>query len=621
MNGGRLRVFVLVSMAFMYPAAPSAGERPIVAVFRIQDKGADLNAGRLDSLSDYLAAAVAEGGVFRVVPPADIRRLLTEKKKESYKRCYDRTCQIELGRELSANKSLSASILRFGKSCTVMVSLYDLKTQTTDVSAKAKGSCAEGGLTDSIDSATARIRAWASGERGFQEGVIGEKPAGWKVGDGQEVIVHFESKPEGAVVILDGKLLCARTPCSKAVPPGAHLVSMQAKRSLARKERVVLASRGRVNFKLDPNFGWLTVRSRPAGQRVSMDGKVIGKTPVEKLKVEPGGHEVLVASPCHYNAGERVRIGRGRERTVKVELKEKQGAVRVAARDAKGNDVAADVFIDGVKIGTAPGVFKVCICSRELVARHPALGTGRKILEVRENQKHDVQVALSEEDSPMVLVPAGKFTRGSPDDRGDYDEHPRHVLYLDAFWIDKLEVTVRHFVGCVDADTCKPPGTGAGCNWNAPGREDHPVNCVNWHQAEAYCRWAGKRLCTEAQWEKAARGTDGRNYPWGSRQPQCGKHAVCKTSTTMPAGSKPAGASPYQALDMAGNVWEWVADWYHRDYYPESKQSNPPGPKKGSRRVNRGGGFADRPAHLRCADRWWADPSFQGESLGLRCCR
>jgi formylglycine-generating enzyme required for sulfatase activity len=615
MKGGSVMFFVLATLVLGAPARSPADERPIVAVFRIQDRGANLNAVLVESLTEYLAASIAEGGVLRVVPTTDIRRLLAEKKRESYKSCYDQKCQIELGRELSAGKSLSASILRFGESCTVTATLYDLKTQATDISSKARGPCSESGYTDSIDRVSSKIRAWASGERRIREPVEEVK-----LGSGKRVIVHFSSSPPGAVVHLDGKLLCVKTPCSKAVPAGAHQISMQAEKCQAKKERVVLARGDKVNWKLTPNFGIIDVHSTPLGREVSLNGRVVGRTPLSDYKVDPGKYEVLVAGPCHYAAGERVRVARGQKKKVEVKLKDKQGALRIGAKDSQGNDVEAHVYVDGARIGTTPGDFKVSICAKELVVRHPALGVGRAAAKIKLNRRQDVQVALSEDVTPMVLIKAGEFNMGSPDDRGKFDEHPRHVVRLSSYWIDKFEVTVHQYSACVEAEACDKPAVGQECNWNKAGRSLHPVNCVSWHQAEAFCRWAGKRLCSEAEWEKAARGKDGREYPWGDGPPRCDKHAVCSRSTTQPVGSRSAGASPYQVMDMAGNVWEWVADRYNRDYYPESPKSDPPGPDQGSRRVNRGGGFADQPEKLRAAYRWWADPLFRGENLGLRCC-
>ena len=223
----------------------------------------------------------------------------------------------------------------------------------------------------------------------------------------------------------------------------------------------------------------------------------------------------------------------------------------------------------------------------------------------------------------MVYVPEGEFTMGSPDSEGDGDEHPQHTVSLGAFWIDRYEVTNDQFRQCVEAGACVPPTT---CDSGEPTygeaeKRDHPVVCVNWHDAEAYCRWTGARLPTEAEWEKAARGTDGRRYPWGDEW-DVGR---CNTAEggkggTMPVGShSPTGDSPYGCADMAGNVWEWVADWYDGDYYSRSPDSNPPGPNLGDYRVVRGGSWFSDQLRAHSAYRRRHNPGYSRINYGFRC--
>jgi formylglycine-generating enzyme required for sulfatase activity len=152
------------------------------------------------------------------------------------------------------------------------------------------------------------------------------------------------------------------------------------------------------------------------------------------------------------------------------------------------------------------------------------------------------------------------------------------------------------------------------------GFEDHPATQVSWYGAQAYCQWAGARLPTEAEWEKAARGIDGRLYPWGNEAPNCDKaqYGDCG-GMTVPVGSRPAGASRYGVLDMGGNVWEWVADWYGPAYYSSSPAQNPQGPDSGERRVFRGGSWGYPPAFLRTADRARNRPTYAGFNVGFRC--
>jgi formylglycine-generating enzyme required for sulfatase activity len=228
-----------------------------------------------------------------------------------------------------------------------------------------------------------------------------------------------------------------------------------------------------------------------------------------------------------------------------------------------------------------------------------------------------------ESDDGMVLVPSGAFRRGCNsvvDSECSSDESPYKTITLSAFKIDKTEVTVSAYKACVNAGECSAPNTGNSCNWNVSGREDHPINCVDWAQANAYCAWAGKRLPTEAEWEKAARGTDGRKYPWGNQAIDCTKanYSGCVGSTTS-VGDYPSGASPDGALDMGGNVWEWVTDWYDSGYYATSPTTDPEGPSSGQYRVLRGGSWSRLPADARASNRLRDSPGFRFEDLGFRC--
>lgn len=231
----------------------------------------------------------------------------------------------------------------------------------------------------------------------------------------------------------------------------------------------------------------------------------------------------------------------------------------------------------------------------------------------------------------MVEVPGGMFTMGS--NSFWPDAMPERQVDVAAFWIDETEVTVDEYSQCVmDGAACSSPGMTFNCNWGVAGREDHPVNCVTWEQAMAYCVWMGARLPTEAEWEKAARGDDARSYPWGPMpSPTCDYVVAeddrgvdgCGTGATLPVGSKPMGASPYGAQDMSGNVSEWVADWYASQYDPLDTD-NPVGPVIGTEHIGRGGAYTVPPGFgdLRTFHRAESPLVEYGSSaVGFRCAR
>jgi formylglycine-generating enzyme required for sulfatase activity len=232
----------------------------------------------------------------------------------------------------------------------------------------------------------------------------------------------------------------------------------------------------------------------------------------------------------------------------------------------------------------------------------------------------DTTQTRSKDGMTMLYVPAGDFAMGTDYGYSD-NEKPMHTVTLEAYWIDRTEVTNAQFRMCVEAGACQAPTT---CDrgeptYNDGAKTDHPVVCVDWNQALAYCEWAGVRLPTEAEWEKAARGTDGRKYPWGPVA-DCSKAQARECGgQTVPVGSKAAGASPYGALDMAGNVYEWVNDWYHRNYYDVSPDSNPPGPASGSDKVLRGGRWDSIWIDVRASNRIDHSPTERSHYIGFRC--
>ena len=223
---------------------------------------------------------------------------------------------------------------------------------------------------------------------------------------------------------------------------------------------------------------------------------------------------------------------------------------------------------------------------------------------------------VSEKDGMvMVYVPAGDFEMG--DNNARSEEQPAHTVYLDAYWIDQTEVTNAMYALCVADGVCNMPGS---IYYEDTTYANHPVVNVSWYDAEDYCTWAGRELPTEAQWEKAARGTDGRAYPWGEEfDCMYAQFRGCYLGTTIEVGALPAGASPYGALDMSGNVWEWVADWYDSDYYSISPENNPENTSSSEKKVLRGGSWDDSEYGLRSASRLKFNPVSTLNILGIRC--
>ncbi len=258
----------------------------------------------------------------------------------------------------------------------------------------------------------------------------------------------------------------------------------------------------------------------------------------------------------------------------------------------------------------------------------PAPAPPAQIVEPRPQPAPTVLPAVFEGIETMVYVPAGEFLMGSTDaDVQRYlrmfpgagkdwfaDEQPRHWVFLDAYHLDTYEVTVEQFQSFAAATgRGMPPAPSWG--WI----DHHPVVNVSWDDAVAFCGWAGKRLPTEAEWEKAARGTNAQTFPWGEGIDA--SKANCGSGGTKAVGSYPGGVSPYGVHDMAGNVWEWVADWYDSGYYARSVWRNPPGPTSGSSRVLRGGSWDCQMEALRSVSRSSDNRSNKDGVVGFRCAR
>ena len=273
----------------------------------------------------------------------------------------------------------------------------------------------------------------------------------------------------------------------------------------------------------------------------------------------------------------------------------------------------------------------------------------------------------------LVYVPAGKFEMGTskedietmlaehPEWKGERftDEQPQHRVYLDGFWIDQTEVTNAMFMTFIKDTGYQTDAEKAGWSWifepesaswkemdgadwrhplgpgsSLDGLMNHPVTHISWYDAANYCKWAGRRLPTEAEWEKSARGTDGRTYPWGNQSPNgrllnfadinlkvdwADINADDGYSFTAPVGNYRDGSSPYGVLDMSGNVWEWVADWYDKDYYINSPSSNPQGGQPGDYRVLKGGSWYGDIRYIRSAYRLGRSPERSSIDFGFRC--
>jgi formylglycine-generating enzyme required for sulfatase activity len=236
----------------------------------------------------------------------------------------------------------------------------------------------------------------------------------------------------------------------------------------------------------------------------------------------------------------------------------------------------------------------------------------------------DPMTLFGKDGATLLYVPEGEYSMGS--DNSETDEAPFHTVFLDAFWIDKTEVTVRMYSVCVDAGVCKEPTNKKSFShpvyYGNTEFENYPVIYVDWNMAKTYCEWAGRRLPTEAEWEKAARGTTANEYPWGNAAPSTDLLNYNRNvGDTTDVEKYLDGKSIYGALNMAGNVWEWVNDWYDEAYYQSSDSMNPLGPDSDTSRyrVLRGGSWTDGSKVFRSSNRFKNYPDTSNYDIGFRC--
>ena len=535
-------------------------------------------------------------------------------------------CEVETGRNVGADYVMTGEVIRFGGSLRVLMKLHDTKTSRLLGNERASGPRVDA-LEEPVEHAAGRLfgKLGRRGSRATSDestGAIGEKREAWDPGSGGQVLVRFASEPSGAVVLVDGQVACrdTRKDCASNLAAGPHEVSMQLEHHLPRVEQMTAVAGLELRWRLTPNFALLTVESVPSGLEVMVDERPSGRTPVREHRVQAGVRAVLVKSRCHYDTGERVRLERGETRRLMFTLDAREAAIDVTATTRDGRAVEAEVRVDGAVVGRSPGRFKVPVCAKKVeVVGEAGQWSGDLALEERKVQPVSAQLGASG-GLDWVRIGGGAFRMGTNVNKR---EKPVRRVRVGTFQMSRSEVTVGQYGACVKAGQCTAPRAGRSCNWKKAGREQHPVNCVDWGQASAFAKWAGGRLPSEAEWEYAARsGGKARKYPWGNEEASCARVVMkgggrgCGPESTWPVCSKAKGHTEQGLCDMAGNVWEWVADWYGP--YGEAPTDGSARTRAAQGRVNRGGGWNDTAGFLRAALRDGDLPGFLNGNLGFR---
>ena len=396
-----LILFAVLAIGFVLY---SQDKQTKLAVMEIDDKSGKLSKTLLENAAEALRSEIGATNKFVLISKDRQRQAMIKgEKKESWKECYDQSCRIQLGQALTADSILTGIITLFGGTYTLTVEQVDLAKEATIKTAKADFNGTEKGLAEAIKSIAAQISGVRKTGAAFQAGKTGEKVEEWEIGQGEEAIIKFESKPGEAVVMVDGKILCQKTPCSKMLSQGKHEIVLQRENFLPYTGVLDLKKGQTVSVQLEPDYGWVEVLVDRSGVEVLLDGKSIGKAPVTKHELSPGPHQIEINDDCYYQTGEKFLVERGVVKTVKLDLKERESGINVIARDKEGNDVNADIFLDDKKIGVAPGTHKVPLCAKELLVKSKS-GQYKQTLFLKEKQVLTIDAKLKKKNAGNYIV-------------------------------------------------------------------------------------------------------------------------------------------------------------------------------------------------------------------------
>ena len=459
----------------------------------------------------------------------------------------------------------------------------------------------------------------------------------------QPARLKINSIPANATLSINGNILSQRTPIAMKLTAGQYTLKLQHPGHLPLERKIDLhndqiydmvlmlspiqkVKTPRKKFKQtrSSRAARLTITSTPSGALILLNDKDTGKHTPATLRLRRGRYQLALQKEGYRTAKKRLRVRRRQER-VKLRLEIASAALTVQTQPA-GATLVLDGEIQAKKTPTTLRVpankpFTIVVKRKGLptILRSMKLPLGaNKTLRLQLDPKASLKAPKKQSD--MVYVKGGPFYMGN--NAGTAKEKPMTKITLRGFRIDRTEVTVAAYMACVKSGTCSASKRGSGCNQYITGHTQHPINCVTWYQARTYCRWAKKRLPTEAEWEKAARGQSPQLYPWGHAAPSCRRAAFRGCSSGTRPTKQLSGRSPYGAYDMSGNVWEWVQDYYSDDFYKKSKLSQPVNRARGNGyKVIRGGSWRAPKDEIHVtyrADYW---PSKHSNAVGFRCAR
>ncbi len=460
------------------------------------------------------------------------------------------------------------------------------------------------------------------------------KGAGWAEDRGS---LYINTRPQGVQIYLDNDTEPRDTTPSllNHITVGPHTLRLTLP-GYTPLEVGVVVDAGKINdlsYILESRFGDLYIETSPPGAEISLGDNRVGVSPLELPHLSATKQQIQIKLEGYQTWLERIKVEPDKTKHLMVNLMSTINSHNKSYYGKEYDDLnpytgeleiesapsRADVWIDGEFKGRTPMKLK-------LIHGDYTVGLGKSgyvkqeqqvyiIPDERLSMKLKLEYEYDTED--MIYVEAGKFIMGS--DEGHLDEKPAHEVWLKAFYIDKHEVSNAQYRSFFNLITQRQPSYPYS---HSMGKDEQPIVGVSWFDAYKFCKWAGKRLPTEAEWEKAARGTEGLVYPWGNEWlADSANSAQLNLGRISEGGKYPKGISPYGAFDMAGNAWEWCNDYYEDNYYARSPKQDPTGPRNGRVKVLRGGSWLEEPAGLRTTNRRGENPKMRLSNIGFRCAK